>query len=80
MGMSIQWLCIGLLLLLVRTNAFTLITFDVDGTLVKGSGRAAAEGAHAKAFSHAVGSILGDGKPVTPVAEALPVRKSIVME
>ncbi|KAL3933017.1 MAG: hypothetical protein SGBAC_010579 [Bacillariaceae sp.] len=74
MGMSIRWFCIGLLVLLVRTNAFTLITFDVDGTLVKGSGQAAAEGAHAKAFSHAVGSILGDGKPVTPVAESLPVH------
>ncbi|CAJ1958409.1 unnamed protein product [Cylindrotheca closterium] len=71
--MSVQWLfTIGLLLVSVQTNAFTLITFDVDGTLVKGSGQAAAESAHAKAFSHAVGTILGDGKSVTPVAKALP--------
>jgi phosphoglycolate phosphatase-like HAD superfamily hydrolase len=52
--------------------SFTLITFDVDGTLVKGSGRAAAESAHARAFSHAVSEILGGGKQVPPVAEALP--------
>jgi phosphoglycolate phosphatase-like HAD superfamily hydrolase len=61
-----------LTLLPPRVLSFTLITFDVDGTLVKGSGRAAAESAHARAFSHAVSEILGDGTPVTPVAEALP--------
>jgi len=56
-------------------SAFTLITFDVDGTLVHGSGKAAAEGAHARAFSHAVGEVLGGGQgPVTPVAEAVPRR------
>jgi hypothetical protein len=64
------------LLLPISTFAFTLITFDVDGTLVKGSGQAAAESAHAKAFSKAVGQVLGSGPPVTPVADALPVRKS----
>lgn len=61
-----------LLLLPIQAFAFTLITFDVDGTLVKGSGQAAAESAHAKAFAHAVSDILGDGTPITPVAEALP--------
>ena len=52
--------------------SFTLVTFDVDGTLVQGSGQAAAESAHALAFSHAVGTILGDGTPVASCAEALP--------
>jgi len=53
-------------------NAFTLITFDVDGTLVKGSGKAAENSAHARAFSYACGKVLGDGRnPVRPVAEAL---------
>lgn len=61
-----------LIILPLYASSFTLITFDVDGTLVKGSGRAAAESAHARAFSHAVSEILGSGKPVTPVAEALP--------
>lgn len=61
-----------LLILPLYTSSFTLITFDVDGTLVKGSGRAAAESAHARAFSHAVSEILGGGKQITPVAEALP--------
>jgi len=71
-----QWFLIGILFFISfkTINAFTLITFDVDGTLVKGSGQAAAESAHAKAFSHAVGSILGDGKSVTPVADALPTN------
>jgi len=52
-------------------RAFTLITFDVDGTLVQGSGNAADTSAHARAFSHAVGRVLGDGDAVTPVAQAL---------
>jgi hypothetical protein len=42
----------------VLTDAFTLITFDVDGTLVKGSGQAADTSAHSRAFSHAVGAVL----------------------
>ena len=55
------------------SSALTLITFDVDGTLVKGSGQAADNSAHARAFSYAVGTVLGDGSnPVTPVAQALP--------
>ena len=58
--------------LLATSQAFTLITFDVDGTLVQGSGQAADTSAHSRAFSHAVGTILGEGKPVAPVAEALP--------
>ena len=46
--------------------------FDVDGTLVKGSGKQAEASAHAQAFSYAVGTKLGSGnKPVRPVAEAL---------
>lgn len=73
MTMLLGWYCILLVFLAsYTTNAFTLITFDVDGTLVKGSGQAAAESAHAKAFSHAVGAILGEGKPVQKVANALP--------
>ena len=35
-------------LLPISAVAFSLITFDVDGTLVKGSGQAAAQSAHAK--------------------------------
>lgn len=37
----------------------TLITFDVDGTLVAGSGNAAEYSAHARAFCHAVGKVFG---------------------
>ena len=55
---------------LART--FTLLTFDVDGTLVKGSGQAAEASAHARAFASAVGSVLGDGPPTPLPAEALP--------
>ena len=61
-----------LFLLPIQALSFTLITFDVDGTLVKGSGRAASESAHARAFGHAVSNILGDGDKITPVANALP--------
>jgi phosphoglycolate phosphatase-like HAD superfamily hydrolase len=55
-------------------DAFTLITFDVDGTLIQGSGQAAASSAHARAFSHAVGTVLGghDSSNIAPVAQALP--------
>ena len=66
-----------LLLLLIPTRAvlcFTLLTFDVDGTLVKGSGRAAAESAHARAFSHAVSTVLNNSQPIAPVADALPIQ------
>jgi phosphoglycolate phosphatase-like HAD superfamily hydrolase len=65
-----------LLLLLIPAQAacFTLITFDVDGTLVKGSGKAAAESAHARAFSHAVSTVLNNSQPVTSVADALPIN------
>ena len=59
----------------LSTIAYTLITFDVDGTLVKGSGSAMAESAHAKAFSLSVGTVLGDGEsPVQKVADALPTK------
>ena len=56
------------------TTTRTLVTFDVDGTLVHGSGRAAAESVHARAFSHAVSTVFHQGRPVTPVADALPRR------
>lgn len=49
----------------------TLITFDVDGTLVKGSGQAAEASAHARAFATAVGSICGNGGPPTPLPAAI---------
>ncbi len=58
----------------ILTQAVTLITFDVDGTLVHGTGQAAAEGAHAKAFRHAVATVLGNGQSITPIADALPTR------
>ena len=66
--------CLFLIVLFPTCSfALTLITFDVDGTLVKGSGQAADNSAHARAFSYAVGTVLGDGSnPVTPVAQALP--------
>lgn len=40
-------------------KAVTLITFDVDGTLVQGSSNAAMASAHARAFCHAVGKVYG---------------------
>ena len=66
-------------------EAAILITFDVDGTLIQGTGRAAAESVHAQAFRHALLEVLGDksiidndqadtGKLVAPVADALPRR------
>ena len=51
------------------TEAFTLLTFDVDGTLVSSSGWA--KSAHGRAYPHAVKTILGNiniqnnEKPVT---------------
>jgi len=77
---QIQWLLLlpVLTAILINrgTSAFMLITFDVDGTLVRGSGQAADTSAHAKAFSHAVGQVLGDGQnPTIPVAQALPGHK-----
>ena len=67
---------IALVSFLSSSLAFTLVTFDVDGTLIHGSGEAAAESAHARAFGFAVETILGEGKSnsITPVAEALPRR------
>ncbi|KAG8466852.1 hypothetical protein KFE25_008231 [Diacronema lutheri] len=49
-----------------HARAYTLITFDVDGTLVRSAGRAAEVSAHARAFAHAIGRVLGDG--TTPTA------------
>lgn len=51
-----------------------LLTFDVDGTLVHGTGQAAAASVHARAFGHALATLFNNGKAVTPVAEALPRR------
>ena len=41
-------------------KAVTLITFDVDGTLIHGSSTAAEISAHARAFSYGVGSIFAE--------------------
>lgn len=71
LSLSATILCCWIALHPTSTAAFTLITFDVDGTLVQGSGQAADSSAHARAFSYAVGKVLGDGTPVTPVAQAL---------
>lgn len=60
--------------LIHRIAGFTLITFDVDGTLVKGSGNAMNASAHSRAYTHAVSTILNNGNPVQPVAEALPIH------
>ena len=76
------------------SGELTLITFDVDGTLVRGSsGRAppssppslssaesssksslsgAERSAHARAFAHGVGTVLGRGRKVPLPAELLP--------
>ena len=59
----------------MAANGFTLITFDVDGTLVKGSGSKSDVSAHSRAFSHAVGTVLGDGTPAIPVAQAIRPHK-----
>ena len=42
-------------------KAVTLVTFDVDGTLIHGSSVAAEISAHARAFSYGVGSIFAKG-------------------
>ena len=52
----------------------TLITFDVDGTLVQGSGSSDAS-AHSRAFAAALGSVLGSGTPTALPAELLPREK-----
>ena len=54
------------------TPTTTLITFDVDGTLIKGSGTAPRDGAHAQAFGYAISQVLGEGRPVANVADVLP--------
>lgn len=38
----------------------TLITFDVDGTLVQGSSRAATRSVHQRSFNYACGKVMGD--------------------
>lgn len=53
-------------------TAYTLLTFDVDGTLVRGSGQRHDASAHSRAFAAAVGQVLGDGQPTPLPADALP--------
>lgn len=68
------FLALGVLCVL-PIDGYTLITFDVDGTLVKGSGKAADASAHSRAYGVACGRLFGtDGRPTRPVAEVLPRR------
>ena len=53
----------------------TLITFDVDSTLVKGSSAQAEASAHAKSFGIAVGRVFGDGSPTALPAAVLPAAE-----
>lgn len=46
---------------LVKKAKVTLITFDVDGTLIQGSSSAAETASHAKAFTFGVGSVFANG-------------------
>jgi phosphoglycolate phosphatase-like HAD superfamily hydrolase len=69
---AISTLLVFFLTATTRCAAFTLITFDVDGTLVKGSGQSADASAHSRAFAYACGKVLGNGKPTKPVAQVLP--------
>lgn len=50
----------------------TLVTFDVDGTLVKGSGQSSDASVHARAFAFAVGKVLGTGSATALPRDALP--------
>mmetsp|Transcript_11575 Transcript_11575/g.13625 ORF Transcript_11575/g.13625 Transcript_11575/m.13625 type:complete len:334 (+) Transcript_11575:43-1044(+) len=65
----------GLTILYQTCHGFTLVTFDVDGTLVRSTGEKAEAGAHSRAFSHAVGNVLGNNQEIMPVAKALPNNK-----
>lgn len=57
-------------------GARTLITFDVDGTLVAGVGRGAETSAHAHAFAHGVGRVLSESGAATALpASVLPHDK-----
>jgi phosphoglycolate phosphatase-like HAD superfamily hydrolase len=60
----------------IPTIPTVLITLDVDGTLVKGSGTAAKHGAHSQAFTYAIQTALREeGQPspvVANVADTLP--------
>lgn len=71
---AVTLLVLSLVLFFVTTVGFTLLTFDVDGTLVQGSGPNADASAHSRAFGVAVGKIFGDGSPTDPVAQLLPRR------
>ena len=57
---------------LAPVGGYTLITFDVDGTLVRGSGQAAEASAHMRSFAHGVGVVFGDGSPTPLPADILP--------
>lgn len=66
----------GVVLALLQAGlGVTLITFDVDGTLVRGAGRAAESSAHARAFAHSIGKLLGDGRPTALPADVLPPER-----
>jgi FMN phosphatase YigB (HAD superfamily) len=67
----IYWICFWFPF---QIDAFTLITFDVDGTLLKGSGEAMEASAHSRAYSHAVSTIINEGEPIISVSEALPIE------
>lgn len=61
------------------TTPTTLITFDVDGTLVQGSGDAARHGVHAQAFHHAMQTLDSSNhdkkaESIPNIADALPRR------
>lgn len=61
-------------LLKVVEGSFTLITFDVGGTLVHGSGEAADTSAHSRVFGLAVGKVLGGGPATELVSKVFPRR------
>lgn len=68
------FLCILFLSYIQHLNAFTLITFDVDGTLLKGSGNTMQYSAHSRAYSKAISEVINLGQPITHVSEALPIE------
>lgn len=43
----------------IKKKPITLITFDVDGTLIHGSSKQAEASVHARAFMHAIGKVFG---------------------
>ena len=55
--LAMTWRCISGLAM--QATPCTLLTFDVDGTLVQGSTKAAENSAHARAFGYAIGRVFG---------------------